>query len=255
MSISYQTPGDLSDRFARIVDDPTRAGNKVLHYLLRNAVIPTDYQGHTKGRIQSNFSGNLVDANELYSSQRVFLHSDLDHLASYPATSDPWWIGILTQELWVGAPWQGHTHPSRIGMTLYPQGGALHFSLHAHSGIEASRTYWQETRSDYDVPTGEWLKIETGYRMGDDTTGRMVIIITREATGQREVLFDVTGWTYDPLADLPGGPGPVSLTHWNPQKAYASDNVINHIRGEGGVLQMYWDDFSFSGTWPAAWPE
>jgi len=44
------------------------------------------------------------------------------------------------------------------------------------------------------------------------------------------------------------------VTHWNPQKLYSSDNVLHHIRDNGGVAQIYWDDFAFGGAWPPAWP-
>ena len=68
------------------------------------------------------------------------------------------------------------------------------------------------------------------------------------------VIFDITDITYDPDADLPGGTGPVPVSHWNPQKIYASDNTIHFIRDSGGTAQFDFDDFEFAGAWPKDWP-
>ena len=66
-SIFYEE-GTVADRYARVVDDPTTAGNSVLHYWLRNAAIPTGYRDHTKGRIHSNVQlGPQALVTELYS--------------------------------------------------------------------------------------------------------------------------------------------------------------------------------------------
>lgn len=253
MSVFYEAPGTVLDRCATIADDPNGSPNKALHFWLKNAVIDAGYQNHTKGRVQTGFSGPLVNAIEVYSKQRMYIHADLNHLHSYPPLADPWWLGIIVQELWIGASWLGDPNPSRIILTSFSYGGKMRLELQSKSA-ETSTVFWSVPNLSYELPVGEWLTMELGYRMGNATTGRMVLIITRESTGQRQTVFDVTDWTYDPAADLPGGPGPRPLTHWNPQKLYASDNVIHHIRSQGGVLQAYWDDFGFSGAWPNLWP-
>jgi len=254
MSVYYENVGDTSDRYARVIDDPTTTEpNKVLHYWLKNATIDTGYQQHTKGRIQSGFPDELVDAVEVYATQRVFIPEDMGLLVEYPPDADPWWIGVIIETLWSGAAWQGHPNASRITLNIYPQGGQLHLELICRSSSD-SRVFWDQFNPDYTLPLGEWLTIETGYKMGDATTGRMVVVITEESTGQRHVIFDVTNWTYDPIADDPDGTGPVPLTHWNPQKLYTSDNVVDFIRDSGGVLQVYFDDFAFSDHWPTDWP-
>lgn len=252
MSVYYETPGTASDRNAQIVDDPTGAPNKVLRHWLKNAVIDAGFQSHTKGRIQTGFPGELVDATEVYATQRMFVHEDISLLVDYPPSGNPWWIGMIIEEWWMGAAWQGHPNPSRINMSIVPYNGQLRLGLLCKSGVD-SRVFWQQYNLAYALPVGEWLTVETGYRMGDAATGRMVVVITREATGERTTVFDITDWTYDPLADEPGGTGPVPLTHWNPQKLYSSDNVIHFIRDQGGVAQIYWDDFGFSGQWPKQW--
>ena len=253
MSVYYESPGDVNDRYARIIVDPTDPDNHILHYWLKNAVIDAGYQSHTKGRIQTGFPGHLVDAFEVYASQRIYIHEDFNLMHTYPPDGDPWWLGVIIQELWSGAAWEGHPNPSRINISMYSQNGQMHLQMLCKSGID-SRVFWAAYNPQYALPVGEWLKIEIGYRMGNAETGRMVVVITPESTGRREVVFNVTNWTYDPLADEPGGTGPVPLTHWNPQKLYSSDNVIHHIRDAGGTAQVYWDDFAFSGEWPPAFP-
>lgn len=254
MSVFYETPGNVLDRRAEIVNDPAGGNNQVLHYWLKNAVIPAGYQSHTKGRIQTGFFGPLVDARELYSKQRMYIHPDMSLLTTYPLGADPWWIGILLTEYWSNAAWLGDPNPSRISMTMSPFNGNLHLSMISHSAVD-SRVFWEEANLSYALPVGEWLTVEMGYKMGNASEGRMVVIITKESTGERTTVFDVTGWTYDPLADAPGGPGPLPITHWNAQKLYTSDNVIDWIRNQGGVAQMYWDDFGLSGAWPVGWPQ
>ncbi len=249
LSVFYQTPGDVTDRYARIIDDPTRSGNKVLHYWLKNAVIDSGFESHLKGRIQTGFPDPLVDATVVYASQRVFVHDDMNLLQNYPTNGDPWWIGITIQEFWFGANWLGHPNPARISLSMYPDGNAMHLALTCDTTVDFTQ-FWLAINPEYTLPVGEWITMEIGYRMGNATTGRMVVIITEELTGQREVVFNVTNWTYNPAADDVSGTGPVPLTHWNPQKLYSSDNVLNFIRDSGGVAQIYWDDFEFSPEWP-----
>lgn len=257
MSIYYEDPGNVSDRYAKIIPDPTLdkndPENHVLHYWLQNAVIESGFQTHTKGRIQTGFPGQLVDAFEVYSRQRVYFHEDLNLLLDYPPGADQWWIGFTFQELWMGAAWEGHPNPARISLSMIPFNGAYHLGLELQSMPELN-TIWSRFNLGFSVPVGEWLTIETGFKSGDADTGRMVLIITPESTGIPITVFDVNNWTYDPDADEPGGTGPVPLTHWNPQKLYTSDNVIHYIRDAGGAAQIYFDDFAFSGEWPPNWP-
>jgi len=254
MGVFYENPGEITDRYARVIDDPTtNESNRVLHYWLKNAVIDSGFQEHTKGRIQTGFPGQLVDAVELYATQRVFIHEDVNLLLDYPADANQWWIGIIIEEFWMGAAWLGHPNPARINLSMVPYRGAMRLSLQCES-MPDGPTLWAYADTNYELPIGEWITIETGYKMGDENTGRMVVVVTNESTGERKTIFDVTDRTYNPNADLPGGTGPVALTHWNAQKLYSSDNVIHYIRDAGGVLQAYFDDFGFSGQWPAGWP-
>ena len=256
MSVYYENAGDVNDRYARVIDDPTNEPgdppNKVLKYWLKNATIDAGYLQHTKGRIQTGFPAQLVDASEVYARQRLYIHEDANLLMSYPRDADHWWIGVILQELWMGAAWEGHPNPSRINLSMFPYNGEMHLQLLCESTPNGP-TLWSEANLQFDLPIGQWITIETGYKMGDASSGRMVVVITNEQSGQRRVVFDVHDRTYNPDADLPGGTGPVPLTHWNPQKLYTSDNVIDFIRDSGGVLQVYFDDFGFSDHWPSDW--
>ena len=258
MSVYYENPGNETDRYAKIIPDPTLGKNDpenhVLHYWLQNAVIESGYQSHTKGRIQTGFPGQLNDAFEVYSRQRVFLHEDLNLLLDYPPAADQWWLSITIQELWMGAAWEGHPNPSRISLMIAPFNGAVRMGLD-HQTMPDLDHVWSQGNLNYELPIGEWLTIETGYKSGNADTGRMVVVITPQSTGISTIVFDVNDWTYSPLADEPDGTGPVSLTHWNPQKIYTSDNMIHYIRDAGGAVQAYFDDFAFSGDWPPNWPQ
>jgi plastocyanin len=253
MSVFYETPGTVNDRWARLIDDPTEPGNTVLAYWLKNAVIDAGYQNHTKGRIQTGFPGDLVDAVEVYGRQRIYLHEDFNLLLDYPPDGDPWWLGVVIGDFWMGAAWEGHPNPSLIGLTFGSYNGAMRLFLH-HRTMPDLGMVWAEQNLDYALPIGEWFTMEVGFKTGDADSGRVVIVVTPESTGKATVVFDITNWTYDPAADEPGGTGPVPMTKWNPQKLYSSDNVIHFIRDAGGVAQAYFDDFEFSGQWPPNWP-
>jgi hypothetical protein len=255
MSVFYENAGDVGDRYARVIDDPTtNEANRVLHYWLKNAVIDSGFQEHTKGRIQTGFPGQLVDAYKIYSRQRIFFHEDMNLILTYPADGDSWWHGVIFHDFWMGAAWLDHPNPSLISLTLFRYDGALRISM-LHKTMPDQRTIWSRQNLAYEMPIGEWFTIELGIKTGDAQTGRAVVVITPESTGISTIVFNVTNWTYDPEADQPGGTGPVPVTHWNAQKLYASDNMIHHIRDAGGVMQAYFDDFTFSDEWPIGWPD
>lgn len=257
MSVNYEQPGTTTDRYAKVIPDPTLSKNDpenhVLHYWLQNAVIESGYQGHTKGRIQTGFPGQLVDAFEVYSRQRIFIGEDVNQLHNYPNNADQWWHSIMIQELWMGAAWEGHPNPSRISLMIAPFNGAFRLGLD-HQTMPDLGEVWSQANLNYALPIGEWFTLEVGIKAGNASTGQVVVTITPERSGVITTVFDVHDWTYDPAADQTGGTGPVPLTHWNPQKLYSSDNMIHYIRDAGGTLEAYFDDFAFSGEWPSNWP-
>lgn len=234
LGIFYENVGTVADRYARIVEDPTDASNHALTFWVKNALIDADYQGHTKGRIQTDVQwGPDSPVTSLCVKQRIYLHPALAVLPDY--FGDNWWLSILFGELWLGAPWQGHTNAARISMYLAPSlgNGTLHFAVHAQA-MPSFTPIWDRV-SNYVVPVGEWLSLEYRYRQGNAANGRFVLIVEADSDAGPTTVVDVTGYTYDPAADAPGGTGPVPLTNWNPQKLYSSDNVLHWVRDQGGA--------------------
>ena len=241
----YYEDGTSDDRWARLRADPVH-DDQVLRLRVNNAVIDAGFAGHTKGRVQTGISWEGADRpTELFVEQQVYLHPDLELLRSYDG--DPWWLSVTLAEWWFGRNWQGDDDVSRITPAIAFDEGGLFF-VASHDDPAAFEHFWTAFDPDVRLPTGEWFVLSTGYRQGDASTGRFVATMTR-ADGTTTVLADVTGWTSNPAADPPWG-----LTDLNPQKIYASDNVVHHVRDAGGVLQIDFDDFGMAARWPAGWP-
>lgn len=243
--IQYQG-GEVEDRYARIIEDPTEAGNHVLHFWLKNARTPHG-PDRFKGRIQTNLYDN-TDLTEVYHSRRLYLHPDMAVLHDYPEAFT--WLRL--EELWLPAGWIDHPFPFRISITLRKdegEGMPLYFGVHGQRyDYEARRwqpTIWRESNPDFEAPVGRWMTLETYYRQGDEENGRFFFAVNPEG-GTRQVVFDVTGWTYSPEATAP-----VPMTHWNPLKLYTSDTLVDYVREAGGVLQVYYDDWE---VWDGAPP-
>ena len=209
--------GSVADRHATLVPDPTRPGNHVLRFWMRNAAVPTKYKSHTLGRIQTKL-GFPSPVEQLYSKQRVYLHPDIAHFLSYPPDGDKWWLSIVHHELWAGSEWQGHPNSARLSVNLWADfdRGKLFFIAFCDT-TSTFENFWTEVNRDYALPIGEWFTLEIAYRMGNDSNGRFVLRAQADSASSPTTVFDVTNWTYSPYADKPGGTGPVGLTHWNPQ--------------------------------------
>lgn len=246
--VSYEG-GTAADRYARIIDDPTQAGNHVLHYWLRNATIPA-YQTHTKGRIQQNFGladhpdGDVMV--ELYARQRIRLHPDFGIMTAYDGEDD-WWLEPMIHELWMNSA----LFSTRISIYVIESApDELHLAAsltYKRAGAEEWRHEWQ-TIGDVAIPVDEWFVMEVGWKMGTADTGRFIVTIQRDGDAGPVTAVDIVNWTYNPRSRRP-----IPLTKWNPQKLYASDNIVHFIRDNGGTLQMYYDDFQFADTLPDRW--
>ncbi|MBW2735402.1 MAG: hypothetical protein JRH20_23710 [Deltaproteobacteria bacterium] len=253
--------GTVADRYARLVEDPSKPGNGVLQFWMKNATIVDGYKDHKKGRVQTHI--DLREATSpvdiLYFTQRIYIHPDIALMAQYPETADPWWLSIMLQEYWFGSTFFDHPNPARISVYLsYDASGKLRLAAHGQKTPSPTNPQWGDLwhsqDPDYGVPTGTWLTLEVGYKRGDAETGRFVITAQAEGETEPTTIVNVTNWTYNPDALLSTGTGPVPLTLWSPQKLYASDNSLHFIRDSGGVAQIYWDDFAFALSWPPNWP-
>jgi hypothetical protein len=103
---------------------------------------------------------------------------------------------------------------------------------------------WMELGSPFEVPVGEWIDIEIGYKQGDEKSGRFYMGAKRQQDKQFTTVFDVTNWTYHP-----DSPEPVALTDWQPLKLYTGSTIIDYIRKNAGVTQLYWDDLEIYSNW------
>ena len=232
----YYEDGKTSDRYARIIDEPGNTSNKVLHFWLDKAAISNGV-GRKKGRIQSAFREN-ERLREVYFKQRLFLHPDFELIKNYPSKIN--WLTI--QEFWNNSPGTDEGHVFRVTLNirkLVSETGELYFGAHGQTQKKKKKwiDVWDATADSYPVPIGEWITIETYILEGDEQTGRFIFTVTPEG-GEKTTVLDVTGYTYHPDDPCPNGFG-----GFNPSKIYTDDNLIDYVRGEGGTLQMYWDDF------------
>lgn len=243
--IQYQG-GTPEDRTARIVPDPTDPANHVLHYWLKNPRTPAG-PDNFKGRIQANVYGN-TDLTEVYQKRRLYLHPDMDLLRQYPEGFS--WLTL--EELWLAAGWINHPFPFRISLHLNKDAGVgmpLYFYVHGQMrDMERDRwkhpMLWESANRDFEVPIATWMTLETYYRQGDGQSGRFFLAVQPEG-GPRQVIFDLTAWTYSPDATEP-----IPMTHWNPLKMYTSGKLVDYVRDAGGVLQLYYDDLEIWSSWP-----
>lgn len=239
--------GNEKDRYARIVTDPINKDNRVFHYWLKNARIPYQGKGKFKGRIQLNLGE--VNKTSIFQRYRIYLHPDLNFYRQYP-NQNTWFI---INEFWMGARWKKHPFPFRIGVNIAKPAGAgkpLYFAAGASisAGGEIIKGKWKEVWSkvatNFEVPVGEWLDIEIGYKQGDNKSGHFYMGVKRENDKKFTKVFDITDWTYHPES-----PEPVPLTDWQPLKIYTSSRIIDFVRQKNGVIQMYWDDFEAYKNW------
>ncbi len=230
--IQYQG-GDVTERYAKIITDPTGSANKVLHFWLKEPNVDG-----TKGRIQANIYDNncLI---EVYHTSRLFLHSDFNILQNSPETFD--WLTLF--EYWNNAGWTSEEYPFRITINIEKRdnsiGSPLYFGVHAqtYNGSSWNNNVWDIDNTDTPIVFNQWLTTEVYFKEGDNNSGRFYFAITPEG-GNKKVIFDITDFTHHPEDPCPDG-----LTHFNPMKLYTSDELLNYMTNNGGILQVYWDNF------------
>ena len=241
--IQYES-GTVSDRFARIIPDPDNNANHVLHFWLKHAAIPQKY--FDKGRIQAQIYGLNPPQpfKELFYKVRLKLHEDMQTLESYP-NKIPW---LTLMEFWndpVGSPF-----PFRISLGLIKAANQdskqpLHFQASAQNYVDGKfADIWQYNAPQYSLTYGTWISLELYYKQGNQDNGQMRFILTTE-DGRRQTLFDINNWTHNTHNSKPRG-----LTNFHPMKLYTSDALIDHVRWNGGVMQIFWDDFELWSEWP-----
>jgi len=229
--IQYQG-GDDTMRWARIISDPTDSTNNTLSYWLKHPNV-----GGTKGRVQANLYDNN-NLHELYQKVRLYLPNDWNIIKNAPSTIE--WLTIM--EFWNNLPFIDPVHPFRITLDIQKLDA---FSPNLSFGLKGQimpnpppwPVIWEKNDTTFSIPVEQWLTLEIYFKEGDANNGRFILAVTPDG-GTRQVIFDVTNYTHHPNDNSPDG-----LTRYNPMKLYTSDVVIDYVRNNGGVLQVYWDDF------------
>ncbi|NQX58648.1 carbohydrate-binding protein [Paenibacillus qinlingensis] len=234
----------------KLLQIPAYSSNKVLHYWMKNGVIPDG--SYNKGRIQANIydeSGNPQQLlNEVYYKVRLKLHPDMQKLESY-SNAIPW---LTLAEFWNDGTWYGSSYPFRVTFGLNKDANAgsnkpLYFEVNAEKMDTNPRVeLWQAEAKSFPISYNQWITLEFYYKKGNATSGRFYVAATPDG-GSRQVLFDVKNWTYHP-----NNPSPVGLANFNPFKLYTGDWLIDHVRNNGGIMQLYWDNFELWNGWPQA---
>lgn len=241
--------GTPEQRFARIIEDPTRPGNRVLHFSITH---PNEmFPGGSKARVQACIYENR-NLTSMTSRVRMYLHPDLAVLRDWESGFH--WLTL--QEYWFNPSWTNSKHMFRISLGLCREPGPgrkeLYFNIHGQpeweEGMPVFPEYagwgwptWEETQKKFALPIGAWLECETHYHMGDAETGRFSYRVRIEG-GEWVTIFDIANWTYNPRA-----PEPQPLYGWSPMKLYTSSALVDYVRNKGGVTQIYWDDLVVHG--------
>jgi hypothetical protein len=235
--IFYES-GNASGRFAKVIPDPTSPSNHVLQFWLKDAQVKGQRAGYSKGRVQLAFS--QMQFTEAAAKFRMYLPPDLEAYRSFPEENT--WFTI--DEMWFGARWEGDSRPFRITISIVKPKGAGQPLYFAATGERAGTRegqwvdVWHAVDPSFEVPIGQWMDMELGYRQGDAATGRFYLAVKRSSDPKSVRVLDVKNWTYHPDAAQP-----VPMTSWNPLKVYTSEAIIDHVSQTGGAVQVLFDDF------------
>lgn len=244
--------GDTTQRYARIIDDPTKPGNKVLYFWLGQPNVTPNADKRLfkpKARIQGNFYYGQKEAaqeglKELYQSVRIYLHPDLEVIRRMPEAFT--WFTLM--EWWNNRAWSNTPYPFRMSFGLCKKSvedSDIYFHLRASNyeylpeSTKVNGKFikcWDGDNTDIKVPFGKWFTIEYYIKDGDKDSGRFYMTFTPEG-GKTEVLYDIKGDTHGI-----GNPNPSGIKMWHPMKMYTSDRLVNFMMGEGKEIKIYWDD-------------
>lgn len=235
-NIQYQG-GDSSMRYAKIIQEPGKPNNHVLHFWLNKPNV----EG-SKGRIQANLYNNK-GLKEFYQSVRIFLPEDMRAVQKFPNKIH--WLTIA--EFWNNITWsQSVPYGFRITLGLGKPTAAesgLQFILDAQdcqlfeNGSQKYTTLWAETNETIKVPIGKWFTMNYYYKEGDEKSGRFYLSIAIEGEAE-QVVFDLQKITHNSNDSAPDG-----VSDFNPLKLYTSKELINYMNNQGKSLEIFWDDF------------
>lgn len=237
VAIQYQG-GDVSQRRARVVADPTGAANHVLHYWLKEPNVAANLS--PRGRVQLNFYKLPDGTRTIRQRCRLFLPPEFANLR---AQDDGFVIAIIG-EFWNDPNWMDLPYPFRMGVRLQKLpgvGGRLTFQVEAewaNQDYDGWKHLWEAVPESFEVPLGEWLEIEYRVVEGDESTGRFQMLVT-DAQGRQTTVCDVHNFTHNPFTTRTNG-----FWGYNPLKLYSKADIIEMARDADFVLQAYWDDLA-----------
>jgi hypothetical protein len=111
----------------------------------------------------------------------------------------------------------------------------LNFILNAEN--PGQKEVWNADHLDVKVPIGKWFTMDYYFKEGNKETGRFWMAITPDG-GQKQVVFDVHNFTHMTLDPAPNG-----MSGYNPMKLYTDPKIVNYVKSQGKILQIFWDDF------------
>lgn len=234
--------GDSSKRFARLVNDPTRTGNKVLQYHIKDHWSDVS-SSSVKARVQYEFYGIKGGYKEYYQSVRMYLPDEFNLLRKYPNTIN--WLTIV--EIWNNITWS-QTVPYGYRLTLgigkpVPTESDLCFIVEGQDCIlnpdnsQKYTTIWSDRAPKVKIPVGQWFTMEYYFKEGSAKNGRFYMTIQPDA-GNKQLVFDITNVTHNTK-----DPNPDGVTQFNPMKMYTSKELVDYLKLQGRSLNIYWDEF------------
>lgn len=234
--------GDSSKRSARLVNDPTRTGNRVLQYHIKDHWSDVS-SSSVKARVQYEFYGIKGGYKEYYQSVRMYLPDEFNLLRKYPNTIN--WLTIL--EIWNNITWS-QTVPYGYRLTLgigklVPTESDLCFIVEGQDCIlnpdnsQKYTTIWSDRAPKVKIPVGQWFTMEYYFKEGGTKNGRFYMTIQPDGGG-RQLVFDITNVTHNTK-----DPNPDGVTQFNPMKLYTSKELVDYLKLQGCSLNIYWDEF------------
>ncbi len=254
--IYYQPPHPSTQTYAKFKNDPALNGNRVLQFYLGEAA------DSSLGRIQADLYNNQNWKIFYYSVRVYFPSSGLQKLESLPGSfydgTNRSWLTIAEffhQPLWRNLdanPDNDMPHPSRISLGIdkgTAVGGKMFFRVTMDEAYKDGAGkwdwdgLWSSQATGYTIPYNTWLTLEVFVRENKASYGRFYATIKPD-NGSKVVLFNIAGSTLHRSASDYRG-----YEAFNPMKLYTSKRLIDHVRNEGGALEVLWDDWTLNYGW------
>lgn len=251
--------GSENQRFAKIIEDPSKPNNRVMHFQINsaNVFIPfpqsgSQYpDGQHKGRVSSEIFSNPTVASgvsEYYQKIKVYIPNDFSALkaSNRPAASD--WL--LLHEFRDGIPLPNGTSDQkkefRVMVNLDKQSNVnnqntdLYFKVIGEQSLNGWKPVWEKLDTTFPVPLGSWIETEIYIKEGKGTAGRVYFaarVVNAKNDAPWKVLCDVNKPTVHTDNENPSG-----YTSWCPMKLYCSKEIVEVFNNASKKLYVYWDD-------------